>query len=76
MDVELLDNIIEEATDDLLMQDIRPESEWMALLTFHFVTNRIDMICSDDSTSVLEAMRHICMMSFGPIRCMRTRWLV
>ena len=50
MDVELLDNIIEEATDDLLMQDIRPESEWMALLTFHFVTNRIDMICSDDST--------------------------
>ena len=68
MDVELLDNIIEEATDDLLMQEIRPESEWMALLTFHFVTNRIDMICSDDSTSVIEAMHHICMMSFGPSR--------
>ena len=67
MDVELLDNIIEEATDDLLMQDIRPESEWMATLTFHFITNRIYMLT--DGENVISVMKYICMMTFGKNIC-------
>ena len=63
MNVELLDNIIEEATDDLLMQDIRPESEWMATLTFHFITNRIYMLTYGEN--VISVMKYICMMTFG-----------
>lgn len=68
MDVELLDDIIAEASNDLLQEEVRPESEWMALLTFHFITNRVEMMYPDDSKSVLEAMRHICMMTFGASR--------
>lgn len=65
MDVELLDDIVAEASNDLLKQEVEVECEQMADVYISFYQKHIDISEIEEHNAVVKTMEYICMLTFG-----------